>query len=784
MLSAFLIFFLILLFYICVAFVLNRLEYSKIRLAEKYYKAGRVEEALKVFEEELEKHPENLDCIMNLAKINQELGIHDRAIFFLELASEIGDTRNDVDQVLLHARLTKLYIKTNQIEKAFLSLLTLKQNDVDSWEVYFYLGNIYAAQEMYEDAIECYNKAVSINSDDFFSSFYSSLCAVKLGAVSRACDFLSGPFGDKESNEIPEARLYCGYLYRFKNDEKTIPVLEEFMAGLASEKMKCRAARLLGITYLNDNNIPMAQDAFRRGLDLFPRDNRLFDELVVNYAWTLALLNQDIEQVQKYKNLDDVIAANFSSEEYREILNFLRQPVDPKASHEDLIAKIEKLWHNAVQSIDCPVDIHDYIIRAEKANLKLLQEEFDKEIEVEKKSTVKTSGLFMKFIQILKAPEHFLRLFFSKKKSKRLNMEGELFELLTELTSVSVEKSRASMNRLIELSTSDAAVVLVDGIFGAPREIKDEITTYFLSRFNTTIFEGILKYLKLYNKDNFTIKDHLDPITRAYVAYYKKSWEALSYKDFKILSSIFYRLFEYGDCHYISEFKKMVPRIINTRVLNDKNLRNKGDLFLEMIAKIRPDSIIGSLIKAPGADNDYWTVKISRAIADFDRKRVKKEFEKIYFLKKRNILATAKSIFGLAYGSEMVAAMLSEIRMNYGVVFVTPHNFLGKTGSFYIKQAGFDITLLNQGAKAVHEASSPKTRLVVYDSETTDMSLNSFLSAVQEKKRESKIYYIAVVPASETSRYKENLLSGELAAIVSKPVDFDLMMSEIIGIFE
>jgi hypothetical protein len=446
--------------------------------------------------------------------------------------------------------------------------------------------------------------------------------------------------------------------------------------------------------------------------------------------------------------------------------------------------KIEKLWHNAVKNIKCPVDIHDYVSSVDKANLEMLKKEFDKEIESEKNLTKKSSGLWLKFLEILKAPEHYIKLLFSDKMTKRPDMAVELYELLADITSNSIEKSRASMNRLFEMSSSDSAVVLIDGIFGAPKEIKDEIVNFFTNSMNTNIFEGVLKYLKLYNKDNFTLKDHLDPVTKKYLTYFINFWENMDFRDFRLLCNIFSRLFEEEDHHYITEFKKLVPAIINERVLKDKSLRNKGDLFLEMISKIRPCSMVGSLLKAPGAASDYWTVKISRSIAEFDKENIKKEFEKIYFSKNREHLKTAKNIFSLAYGSETVFKLLSGLRINYNIIFITPHGFLGKTGTFYIEQAGFNVSLYNQASKASAELNDSRVRLVIYDTETTDMTLNSFLQFLNEKKREHKIFVIAVVQAGEESKFKDLQIKEKVSALISKPVDFDTLMAKTIKIFE
>jgi len=776
MLTALLLIALIASFYLGVALILNMLEHSTFRLAEKHYHMGNIDDAVREFKEELKKNPDNIQAILFLGRIYQELAVYPEAISYFEKASQLYNGQKDVNILTVTAQLSKLYMKTHQVRKAFLSLLNLKDNNVNTWEVFFYLGNIYVGQRMYSDAVECYEEASRVNTEDFFSYFYAALSQVKVGAYSKALKLLDDSGVDPFESNIPEAALLKGYLQRFTDLNQATGTLERFIDGSANVRQKCRAALLLGTSYARIGELSMAADAFARGLALFPSDTRLMDELVLNYAWCLKRLELPLDRVANFKALEDIKSLNLPNQEYREILTFLREKSTDEKSQELIPVLMEK-WNHVVSALPSPVDIHDYIPLEDSVNLQEIQKEFETGRK-DSQSEVRGSNFLDRIWEIMKFPLVMIRRLLFPAGRQTLDLKGEMFQLLNQLVGEDLAQSRTAFEKLSDLGTKDAVVVLIDGVFRAPKEIRREIIDFLTGTMTEENLEGVLTYLRLYQKDQFTIKEHLRDIFMAYLHRFSSSWETLDYNRFRLLCDLFSRIIDETDTQFVDELIRMSSKILGADIGDDRDRRQKTEKFLSTIGKIRSERFIRPLLSLNGSDREIWNVRIANMLKSFDIRKVERSFNQFYQSRDKVMVSRAKEIFSIAFGSRQIEEWLARNRSVHTVMLVSPHHFLKQTASFYLKQAGFNVVSAPNGHHASQEIRNQNLNLLIYDSEVTDMSVTSFLNVLEEAKVEKGLPVIVIgdPTAEEQIRFKAHGINST----ISKPVEFDTLMSRVV----
>ncbi|PKK91623.1 MAG: hypothetical protein CVV64_02840 [Candidatus Wallbacteria bacterium HGW-Wallbacteria-1] len=776
MLTALLLIALIFFFYLGVALVLNMLEHSTFRLAEKHYHMGNIDDAIREFKEEVNKNPDNIQAVLFLGRIYQELAVYPEAIAHYEKAAQLYTGQRDVNILTVTAQLSKLYMKTHQVRKAFVSLLNLKENNVNTWEVFFYLGNIYVGQRMYSEAVDCYEEASRVNSEDFFSYFYAALCQVKVGAYTKALKLLEESGVDPSESNIPEAALLKGFLQRFTSLEDAAVTLERFIESSANVRQKCRAALLLGTSYARLGDLSRAADTFSRGLSLFPSDTRLLDELVLNYAWCLRRLELPLDRVASFKALEDIKSLNLPSPEYREILTFLRENPSADKGNELMPVLMEK-WNHVVSALPSPADIHDYIPVEDSVNLQEIQKDFSSSKNDGAKAVV-NNGILSKIWELAKFPMVFLRRFFFPGERQNLDLKGEMFQLLNQLVGEDLAASRLAFEKLSDLGTKDAVVVLIDGIFRAPKDIRHEIVEHLTGTMTEENLEGVLTYLRLYQKDQFTIKEHLRDIFMSYIQRFVAAWETLDYSRFRLLCDLFSRIIDENDTQFVDELIKLVPRIIGAEKSEDRDRRQKTEKFLNTIGKIRSDRFIRPLLSLQGSDREIWNVRIANMLKSFDIRKVERSFNGYYQSRDKKMVNRAKEVFSIAFGSRQIEEWLARNRSVHTVMLVSPHHFLKQTASFYLKQAGFNVITAPNGHNASQELKNQNLNLLIFDTEVTDMSLLSFLNVMAEAKMEKGIPVILVgdPSAEELSRYRNH----GVTSVIPKPVEFDILMNRVV----
>lgn len=772
---------LIFIFYIGVAVVLNLMEHSYYRLGERQFRLGNIDEAICAFKEELLRNSDNVAAMFYLSRIYQELAVYPEAIMYLEAVLQNYSGQREINPLSVHAQLAKLYIKTHQVGKAFLSLTALRHNNVNSWEVYFYLGTLYVGQKLYDDAIKCFDEASQVNPEDFFSFYYSSLCSLRVGGVSRALKNLQESGFDVFETNFSEAPILLGFLLRFENFEKAAEVLERYADTCSNVKLKCQAYLLLGTCYSKIGKLQAAADSYHRGLSLFPGDTRILDELVINYAWILKQLEQTVESVSKFKSIEDMKILNFHQIEYREILTFLKEHGMYNTGREHMPALIER-WNHIVSSQPCPLDIHDYIPTEKETDLKKMLEEHRETLDLSG-SRVKNRNLVQSFLLALRYPVRAIVKFLKVDKKKRLPVSGEFIDLLNNLVSEDNEKSQRAFSRLSELGTKDAVVVMIDGIFAAPKEVKKEIVDFLIATQSVETLDGFDTYVRLYQKDNFTFKDHLKEILEAYMATLSRSWQSMELTRYRLMIDIFSRVLDENDHNFIDTIIRMIPALVSHENYSNKENRIRVEKFLGMLSSIKAPQFIRPVLSLSSVDKEIWGVKVAGMLKLMDESRIMKIFDSFYQGDDKDLFIKARDIMTLAFGSAMVNSWLVRNRSSINIMVITPQNFLKQTAIFYLKQAGFNIFSSNNAFHAIQEIKAQNIKLVVYDLDTSDMSISSFCTALKDLRLNRRIPIVAVGEASDFEISKTVMDFG-VEIFISKPVEFDLLLSKVTDIIE
>jgi serine/threonine protein kinase/lipoprotein NlpI len=143
----------------------------KYELGLVYYKSGKINDAMKVFESTLDKEPYHQGILSSLGALYQEIGNTPKAIKVYEELLKLDPTST----VLLH-NLACAYYQTNNIEKAKIKLAELIKLNGACIESYILLGLIFEKEGKYDLAIHSYKEILNIEHDNISAYLYISSC--------------------------------------------------------------------------------------------------------------------------------------------------------------------------------------------------------------------------------------------------------------------------------------------------------------------------------------------------------------------------------------------------------------------------------------------------------------------------------------------------------------------------------------------------------------------------------------------------------------------------------
>lgn len=232
---------------------------ARFGLAELDIAQGNLKNAATRYVETLKVSPESRKALISLAVLYDELGEHEIAERYLELALQYH-----ANNPFVHYAVAKhLFVKKDYgtAEAHLITALSLKESYIDAR---IFLGEVYLAQERHQDTIQTMRRALLDQRDHVLAWYMLGLAYAKMGQVAEAVNSFSQALFSSYDDET--ARLALENL-----------VLEELEIGNPERNRLAQYHARRGKTCEERNYLDKAFIEYRRALRLDPlsRDYRL-----------------------------------------------------------------------------------------------------------------------------------------------------------------------------------------------------------------------------------------------------------------------------------------------------------------------------------------------------------------------------------------------------------------------------------------------------------------------------------------------------------------------------
>ncbi|MDR0723776.1 MAG: tetratricopeptide repeat protein [Endomicrobium sp.] len=272
-------------------------------------KLGLYQEALKSYEKTIKINPNIRNAFLAKAYIYENLGQiklaikeYKRciAIFPNDVAvlSHLGkcyyDIKNysDAKNALLKAKkisfediktnywLAMVYGKTNQIDKAIVSLKIVVKKEQKNIAFLTKLGHYYALKQNYKKAEKYFLKALSIEPNNKEVLYLTSLNYIDWGKYNEAIDCLNKII--KESPDFADAYFYLGFSY--DKDKNFIQAEKSLLQAIKLNPKHSQALNYLGYSYAQQGiKLDLSKEFIDKSLSLEPKNNNFMDSLGLLY---------------------------------------------------------------------------------------------------------------------------------------------------------------------------------------------------------------------------------------------------------------------------------------------------------------------------------------------------------------------------------------------------------------------------------------------------------------------------------------------------------------------
>ncbi|MFT4059441.1 MAG: tetratricopeptide repeat protein [Legionella sp.] len=233
--------------------------------AYKLQHEGKLENAIRIYEQILSKDTKNLQTLHYLGLAYAQTNNIPNAILYLSKAHELSPN----DAILLN-NLANAYKKMNQMDKAiefYHQAIKLRPNYA---QAHNNLATIHALQNNYSKALTHYTQAVNAEPDFSTAHFNLGLLFLKNNQLVAAKTQFNNVVA--LNPEYAEAHFYLGILYL--NDNKLNKAEKEFQKVLEQDSEQIEAITNLGVIALKKEHHQQAVDYFTKAIAL---DNEHID---------------------------------------------------------------------------------------------------------------------------------------------------------------------------------------------------------------------------------------------------------------------------------------------------------------------------------------------------------------------------------------------------------------------------------------------------------------------------------------------------------------------------
>lgn len=225
----------------------------------------------------IELNPQNPKARLPLAQFLAKSGDYDGALKKIDEALKIAPK----DMEVLLAK-TKIHAAKRDLKGVQASLMRVKEAQPNNPVGYYQMGQVYAAQKKYDDAIREFEQAMKRSTDTY--QYLSAIISANLaeGKPEKAIKRLTGMIKDAPSHPFAHEALAEVYITRkqYADAEK-----ELHEAIKANPKWNVPYRNLANL-YLVQKDFAAAEQTYRQGLGAIPEDPELLLHLAVSYERT------------------------------------------------------------------------------------------------------------------------------------------------------------------------------------------------------------------------------------------------------------------------------------------------------------------------------------------------------------------------------------------------------------------------------------------------------------------------------------------------------------------
>ncbi|MDD3437339.1 MAG: tetratricopeptide repeat protein [Candidatus Gastranaerophilales bacterium] len=237
------------------------------KLADICVKRNHMDIALDCYKRALDANPNNRDLLVKLATVTQT--------FFPENIDEAIDYYNKLlevesDTAKIYYELGHLYLKKNDKVHAIVAFKLALEKDFDNPFYNNSLAYAFVQAELYDEAIEYYQKAIKLNPDQKWTSIVcqalgSIYYQIKENNEAAIASFQAGIILDPENSEI---YLSLGDVYMADNDLDN--AIRAYCDSITVDSSDYRAYAKTGLALWEKDYLEEAVVAYHRAIELNP----------------------------------------------------------------------------------------------------------------------------------------------------------------------------------------------------------------------------------------------------------------------------------------------------------------------------------------------------------------------------------------------------------------------------------------------------------------------------------------------------------------------------------
>lgn len=306
------------------------------------HRAGKLDAAKKLYQELLQKNPQQPEVLHHLGLLAAQQGDFQKAIAQFKQAISL-----DSGIAVFHNNLGNALKAAKQPADAITAYQTALKLNANYAEAHNNLASIYLQQNNFGAALQHYTLAVQLQPDYLEAHVNLGLLFIKQGAIDAAIDQFNHVL--QLEPQFAVAHWQLGNLYLTQNKLDKAEYHYKFLLNLKSDHLQ--TINNLGVVYLKQNKPEQAIAQFQKALEIDPyhpdaRNNLAatllqqdrYTEAVWNYQLYVNLAPEDAEAHYNFA------VANLALDNWQEALEHFQQTIKIQPHHADAYCNIAAIY--------------------------------------------------------------------------------------------------------------------------------------------------------------------------------------------------------------------------------------------------------------------------------------------------------------------------------------------------------------------------------------------------------------------------------------------------------